>query len=265
MWHKSMHPSVCSLWCALDFWFDIVSRVDNPGKSIGGHRSSTAVPSVATSVAVTVFAVATGGPPVGNGGHRWAIGGDRRATDGPSVGYGGPSNGRRWKVPKGWLPSGFGKKRFCKNYVFNVLNIKIACQKHVENSKSQFEFINSGLIVVINLLNSFRDEPARHGPFRVSTHGPWQSTPGIRVHQQRLLPNCGSTGFFGGQRGQQALWADAKEQSHVPPPGDCVSTASSYERKRKGKRWVISFIYWRKIWSSWRKIWKQDKPSSTGK
>ena len=44
-----------------------------------------------TSVAVTVFAVATGGPPVGNGGHRWAIGGDRWATDGPSVGYGVPS------------------------------------------------------------------------------------------------------------------------------------------------------------------------------
>ena len=48
--------------------------------------------------------------------------------------------------------------------------------------------------------------------------------------------NCGSTGFFGGQRGQQALWADAKEQSHVPLPGDYVSTASSNERKRKGKR-----------------------------
>ena len=71
------------------------TRVDNPGKSIGGRRSSTAVPSVATSVAVAVFAVATGGPPVGNGGHRWAIGGDRWATDGPSVGYGGPSDGRR--------------------------------------------------------------------------------------------------------------------------------------------------------------------------
>ena len=55
------------------------SRVDNPGKSIGG-------------------------PPVGNGGHRWAIDGDRWATDGPSVGYGGPPEGRRWKVPKGWLP-----------------------------------------------------------------------------------------------------------------------------------------------------------------
>ena len=68
----------------------IASRVDNPGKSIGGHRSSTTVPSVATSVAVTVFAVATGGQPVGNGGHRWAICGDRWATDGPSVGYGVP-------------------------------------------------------------------------------------------------------------------------------------------------------------------------------
>ena len=67
------------------------SRVDNPGKSIGGYRSSTTVPSAATSVAVTVFTVATGGPPVGNGGHRWAIGGDRWATDGPSVGYGVPS------------------------------------------------------------------------------------------------------------------------------------------------------------------------------
>ena len=67
------------------------SRVDNPGKSIGGHRYSTTVPSVATSVAVTVFAVATGDPLVGNGGHRWAIGGDRWATDGPSVGYGVPS------------------------------------------------------------------------------------------------------------------------------------------------------------------------------
>ena len=71
------------------------ARVDNPGKSIGGHRSSTAVPSMATSVAVIVFEVATGVPPVGNGGHRWATGGDRWATDGPSVGYGGPSDGRR--------------------------------------------------------------------------------------------------------------------------------------------------------------------------
>ena len=35
------------------------------------------------------------------------------------------------------------EKTFCKNYVLNVLNMKIACQKHVENSKSQFEFINT--------------------------------------------------------------------------------------------------------------------------
>ena len=47
----------------------ITTRVDNPGNSIGGHRFSTAVPSVATSVAVTVFAVATGGPPVDKGGN----------------------------------------------------------------------------------------------------------------------------------------------------------------------------------------------------
>ena len=60
------------------------ARVDNPGNSIGGHRSSTTVPSVATSVALTSFAV-------GNGGHRWAIDGDRWATDGPSVGYNVPS------------------------------------------------------------------------------------------------------------------------------------------------------------------------------
>ena len=59
------------------------ARVDIPGKSMGGHRSSTTVPSMATSVAVTVFAV-------GIGGHRWAIGGERWATDGPSVGYGWP-------------------------------------------------------------------------------------------------------------------------------------------------------------------------------
>ena len=66
------------------------TRVDNPEKSIGGHRSSTTVPSVATSMAVTDFAVAICGPLVGIGGHRWAIGGDQWATDGPSVGYGGP-------------------------------------------------------------------------------------------------------------------------------------------------------------------------------
>ena len=61
-------------------------RVDNPGKPIGGHRSSTTVPSVTTSVAVTVFTVATGGPPVGNGGQRWAIGGDQWAIGGPPEG-----------------------------------------------------------------------------------------------------------------------------------------------------------------------------------
>ena len=46
---------------------------------------------MATSVGLTVFAVATGGPPVGNGGYRWAIGGDWWATGGPSLGYGVPS------------------------------------------------------------------------------------------------------------------------------------------------------------------------------
>ena len=61
-----------------NFW---VTLVDNPGKSIGDHRSSTTVPSVAT-----------------------AIGGDRWATDAPSVGYGVPPEGRRWKVPIGSLP-----------------------------------------------------------------------------------------------------------------------------------------------------------------
>ena len=118
------------------------TRVNNPGKSIGGHRSSTTVPSVATSVAtsvaVTVFAVATGVPPVGNGGHRWAIGGDRWlrwAIGGPSM-----------KSPQKLVTLRVRKKtRFCKNYVFNVLNKKIACQKHVENSKSQFEFINTNI------------------------------------------------------------------------------------------------------------------------
>ena len=79
---KLMHHA-CStgVGCSINYCKEQLSRVDDPGKSIGGiggHRSSTTVP----SVAVTVFAVATGGPPVGNGGHRWAIGGDRWATDG---------------------------------------------------------------------------------------------------------------------------------------------------------------------------------------
>ena len=53
--------------------------IDNPGKSIGGHRSSITVSSVATSVSVTVFAVATDGLSVG---HRRAV--DERC---PKVGY----------------------------------------------------------------------------------------------------------------------------------------------------------------------------------
>ena len=65
--HNTAARNVTNLYWVEEFVLKLNrkhTRVDNPGKSIGGHRSSTTVP----SVAVTVFAVAIGGL-------RWAIGG----------------------------------------------------------------------------------------------------------------------------------------------------------------------------------------------
>ena len=62
------------------------------------------------SVATIVFAVATGGPPVGIDDQRWAIGVDRWATDERLVGYCGPPEVSMKGPQKVGYPSRNGRK-----------------------------------------------------------------------------------------------------------------------------------------------------------
>ena len=77
---KSNHMPSATSHSGLEFLTKFLKMSKSQNRCTRGsrYRSSTTVP----SVAVTVFAVATGGPPVGNGGHRWAIGG---TIGGPSM------------------------------------------------------------------------------------------------------------------------------------------------------------------------------------